>query len=135
MTLCLSAFMTIQYFFDPYPPLLIPSSNTIALAAIGAGAAVAFILFIVARTLKHDPPRKRFLMRLVNWGAISTLVVLLLYFFRQQRVYLLSTPVIAIVALLGLLGWLGKLVRFNLRRMREDEKDRQLQEMKKKYLG
>lgn len=125
---------SLQYFFNTYPPTLLPSSVTIALAMIGISAALTVLLFIVARMLKHDPPRRRFLMRLVQWCATATCIVLLLYFFRQQRVYLLSAPAIAVGSLGALLVWLTLTVKTNVRRMREDEKIKSEQEMRKKYL-
>jgi hypothetical protein len=114
---------------------LLPASSAIALGVIGAGVGISLILFIVARIMRHDPPRKRFLMRLVQWCATATFCALLFYFFRQQRVYLLSAPILAVVTFLGMLGWLGKLMTVNVRRMRDDEQIRQTQEMRKKYLS
>ncbi|OGL77707.1 hypothetical protein A3J43_04415 [Candidatus Uhrbacteria bacterium RIFCSPHIGHO2_12_FULL_54_23] len=126
---------SLQYFFDPYPPQLISAGNTTALVVLGAGLVLTALLYIVARVMRHDPPRKRFLMRLVQWSATTTFVLLLLYFFRRQRVYLLASPIIALVSCLGLAVWLVRRVKTNLRRMREDEKARQEREMKKKYLN
>ena len=125
--------IALRYFIDPYPVPFIPAVAHLAEAVIGAGVVLCIVLYVVARQARHIPPRKRLLMRYMRWWAGVVVGVALLFFFRQQRVYFLAMPLVAVVFLVSEAAWLVHLI-IQAKSYKADIQRWQEQRERKKYL-
>lgn len=126
--------MSLHYFIDPFPVPFIPSAALMVELGMGAGMIACIVLYVIARQARHIPPRKRLLMRYARWLAGVVIGVGLLFFFRQQRVYFLSMPLIAVVFVLSEAAWLAHLI-VQAKSHKNDIQRWQEQLARKKYLS
>ena len=123
-----------SYWFKVYPEPLVPVAVKLVIAALAVGVVVSIALYLAGRLLRHNPPKKRAIMRFFQWCMTASGITLLLFFFRQQRAYFLAMPAVAIVVHLGLIAWLVHIIIGVMKRLPEEERKWREIEERKKYL-
>ncbi len=127
--------MTISYFIDPYPLPLVPYAAKLVVTLLIIGVCASAGLLVVARQMRHQPHRKRMVKRVLRWCVSVTCITALLFFFRQQRVYVLAMPAIALALFITYVTWLVYLLVTGLRTMHKEESIWRAAEERKKYLS
>jgi len=127
--------MTLSYFIDPYPLPLVPHATKLLITLLIAGACASAGFLVAARQLRHQPHRKRMVKRLLRWCVSVTCITALLFFFRQQRVYVLAMPAIALAIFIAYAAWLVYVLTNGVRTMRKEAQVWRAAEERKKYLS
>ena len=123
-----------KYIFNPIPGPFIGSLGKYLMVIFAIMVIAGTVAYVVSTRRHNSPLVRKVFSKISNLLLIMGIIGVLLVFFREQRVYALSIPILFYLWMIGLIVWLVFLFIFLFKKVPAKKREMEERKEKEKYL-